>query len=146
MVPLAENDTVRHVRWFHAKAEMECYEEEVLILHQEIKRTQRTFTFLSNVWTSKAESESSRPGYSAFAYERADMYSRMAGNCKAEYMELLKDKTLCHQLPESSKLLNREYCAGTHFHANHLRLIPDPNRLCIVDCLTSSSSPTLIPE
>ena len=125
---------------------MERCEEEVLMLHQEIKRTQCTFIFLSNVWASKAESESSKLGYSAFAYERVDMYSRMAGDCKAEYMELLKDKTLCHQLPESGKLLDREYRVGTHFHANHLRLIPDPNRLCIVDCLTSSSSPTLIPE
>ena len=125
---------------------MERCEEEVLMLHQEIKRTQRTFIFLSNVWVSKAESESSKPGYSAFAYERADMYSRMADDCKTEYMELLKDKTLCHQLPESGKFLDREYHAGTHFHANHLRLVPDPNRLCIVDCLTLSSSPTLIPE
>ena len=112
MVPLAENDAVRRVRWFRAKAEMERYEEEVLILHQEIKRTQRTFTFLSNVWTSKAESESSRPGYSAFAYERADMYSRMASDCESEYAEVLKDKALSHKLPESSKLLfDREYRA-----------------------------------
>ena len=111
MVPLAENDAVRRVRWFRAKAEMECYKEEVLILHQEIKRTQRTFTFLSNVWTSKVESESSRPGYSAFAYECADMYSHMASDCESEYAEVLKDKALSHQLPESGKLLLvREYC------------------------------------
>ena len=112
MVPLAENDTVRHVRWFRAKAEMERYEEEVLILHQEIKRTQRTFIFLSNVWTSKVESESSRPGYSAFAYECADMYSRMVSDCESEYAEVLKDKALSHQLPENGKfLLDREYHA-----------------------------------
>ena len=112
MVPLAENGAVRHVRWFCAKAEMECYEEEVLILHQEIKRTQRTFTFLSNVWMSKAESESSRPGYSAFAYECADMYSCMASSCESEYAEVLKDKALSHQLPENGKfLLDREYHA-----------------------------------
>ena len=111
MVPLAENGAVRRVRWFCVKAEMERYKEEVLILHQEIKRTQRTFTFLSNVWMSKAESESSRPGYSAFAYEHADMYSRMASGCESEYAEVLKDKALSHQLPESSKLLLvREYC------------------------------------
>ena len=101
---------------------MECYEEEVLILHQEIKRMQHTFTFLSNAWVSKVESESSRLGYSAFAYERADIYLCMVSDCESEYAEVLKDKVLSHQLQENGKLLlDREYHAGTYFNTKHLR-------------------------
>ena len=64
---------------------MERCEEEVLMLNQEIKRTKHTLIFLSNVWASKAKSELSKPGYSAFAYERADMYDRMAKHCRDSY-------------------------------------------------------------
>ena len=126
---------------------MKRYKEEVLILYQEIKRMQCTFTFLSNVWASKAESESSRPGYSAFAYECADMYLCMASDCESEYAEVLKDKALSHQLAENSKLLlDREYYVGTHFNAKHIRKDSYLNRPHIVDCLTMTSNLTLITQ
>ena len=65
---------------------MERWDEEVLILRAEFNRTERTFAFLSHAWEQTATTViGAKPGYAAFAYERADMYDRMAKHCRDSY-------------------------------------------------------------
>ena len=71
------------MRWFRAKADYERWEEEVLLLQEELKRTHRTFRFLSDAWINSISRDKCKRGYSEYAHERASMYTRMANECHA---------------------------------------------------------------
>jgi hypothetical protein len=68
---------------------MERWAEEVRIIDAEFKRTARTFLFLGNAWTQAAtDSAAEKPGFAAYAYERAQMYASMARSCAEKYDKL----------------------------------------------------------
>ena len=80
--------TVDRVRWFRTRAEMEHWEEEVLILCAEFNRTEWTFAFLSHAWKQTATTViGAKLGYAAFAYKHADMYGHMAKHCRDTYVK-----------------------------------------------------------
>jgi hypothetical protein len=67
---------------------MERWAEEVRIIDVEFKRTARTFSFLGNAWTQAAKGSAEKPGFAAYAYERAQMYASMARSCAEKYDKL----------------------------------------------------------
>jgi hypothetical protein len=65
---------------------MQRWEEEEQLLREEFKRCFRTFKFLSSAWTKTIrEALVAKPGYNAYACERADMYNAMAEDCIVSY-------------------------------------------------------------
>jgi hypothetical protein len=60
---------------------MERWDEEVLMLQEELRRTRRTFAFLSHAWAQTKTTHGCKPGYAEYANERSEMYASMADDC-----------------------------------------------------------------
>lgn len=65
------------VEWFRARQDALQWKEEVEILEAEITRCRRWFTKMAGVWR-KLAIESQKPGYAAYAHEKADIFLRRA--------------------------------------------------------------------
>ena len=64
--------------WFREKADMERWEEEVDILEEELRRTRRTFLFMSVLWKQQAALLKDEPGLLSIAMKKSHIYSKMA--------------------------------------------------------------------
>ena len=83
---------VDRVRWFRARADMERWQEEVIILREEFRRTYRTFMFFSNAWRkSGLQFAESKVGYHAYALGRASIYLASAVQCKEHFESIEKE-------------------------------------------------------
>ena len=67
------------VQWFRAEAEMQCWQEQIELKLAELLRTARSFRKMQEIWTKLAQHP--KPGYSAYAKQKAAMYGRMAHSC-----------------------------------------------------------------
>ena len=83
---------VDRVRWFRARADMERWQEEVIILREEFRRTYRTFMFFSYAWRkSGLQFAESKVGYHAYALGRASIYLALAVQCKEHFESIEKE-------------------------------------------------------
>ncbi|KAJ7067568.1 hypothetical protein C8F01DRAFT_1342702 [Mycena amicta] len=72
------------VQWFCAEAEMMRWREQKELKLAELLRTRRSFIEMAETWT-KLGSRAEKPGYAAYALQKAAMYSRMASDT-ADYI------------------------------------------------------------
>ena len=83
---------VDRVRWFRARADMERWQEEVIILREEFKCTYRSFMFFSNAWRKAGlQFAESKVGYHAYALGRASIYLTLAVQCKEHFESIEKE-------------------------------------------------------
>lgn len=70
---------------------MEQWKEELEILDAELERTVAWFATMSDLWNTLADSTiSSKPGYSEYAYQKADMHARRSADAKAKHQWAIK--------------------------------------------------------
>ncbi|KAJ7576191.1 hypothetical protein C8J56DRAFT_1062311 [Mycena floridula] len=73
-----------HVQWFHARAEMERWQECVEILEEEFRRSIRGFNVMTSIWEKLAMQ--SEGGHAAYAFKQSAMYQKMALNAAEKFI------------------------------------------------------------
>ena len=95
----AEFNECMRVEWTKARARMMRWQEEYLILQEEMRRVITWFEWKGTWWQNQAtrrtnvEAEILR-GISAYAYKQADLVLRMARRCAEEWMPVLASKNI----------------------------------------------------
>ena len=93
--------TAEKVQWFRAQADTERWVEEVDLLEEEFRRLIRSCNKMEAVWLELAASVSQKyqplsttrkmpgphPGYTSYAYQKADMYKKMEENARNLFQE-----------------------------------------------------------
>ena len=87
---------VDRVRWFRKRARWQQHEEEIEILKEEFRRTERAFQKMANAWTECSDSDRSDalPGANAYAAKIARMYLNMALCCGSLFQQALQSEPL----------------------------------------------------
>ncbi|KAJ3576417.1 hypothetical protein NP233_g436 [Leucocoprinus birnbaumii] len=79
------------VRWFRMRAALNRMHEELEILHEEFKRTIRSFSKYELIWRNLGDSTLSRgPGFSPYAYRQATMYGRFSSVARADFEKAIE--------------------------------------------------------
>ncbi|KAF9486051.1 hypothetical protein BDN70DRAFT_988377 [Pholiota conissans] len=78
------------VKWFRDRAACQRSLEEKEILVEEFKRTIRSFERLQEAWTELGKRESLRSGKANYSFQQAEMYGRLALDCKALFTKALQ--------------------------------------------------------
>ncbi|KAF7973122.1 hypothetical protein HWV62_16156 [Athelia sp. TMB] len=73
------------VQWFRARADMYRWLEQKETLESEFRRTIKGFDRMTNIWREMAKENREKKGYEAYGLQKADMYERMAGECRVKF-------------------------------------------------------------
>ncbi|EKM51133.1 uncharacterized protein PHACADRAFT_199966 [Phanerochaete carnosa HHB-10118-sp] len=78
------------VHWFRMSALKARWEEEVVVIHEEMARTVRFFKFHQHFWLDVGEKhdESGMRGHGAYARKQAYMYERLVGRCSSAFKDI----------------------------------------------------------
>ena len=85
------------VQWFRAQADTERWVEEVDLLEEEFRRFVRSCEKMESVWLELTTTSpkyrplsltwQQTPGYTSYAYQKADMYQKMGLNARQLFKE-----------------------------------------------------------
>lgn len=92
------NDCMR-VEWSKVRARMMRWQEEYLIVQEEMRRVIAWFEWKATWWTEQASRRgNAKPtilgGISAYAYKQANLVCRMAERCAADWLPALKSQQI----------------------------------------------------
>lgn len=96
---------VIRLEWVHAKAARDRWDEETLLLKEELGRIVLSFRFYSREWIDRAQQlredavlcgQQWAAGYVAYAVKEATAYHRLAESAEAKYTATVGDFTIHH--------------------------------------------------
>ena len=91
-------EIVYRVNWLRARARAERWNEEKVIVQQEMSWVVRTFGYMREVWEARAKNVGGdKPGHKAYAIREAERWERWAETARAEFAKVLDIKTFSMQ-------------------------------------------------